>query len=222
MERSLTGIRDVDLEIIGGLDDKSLLNFCLTSKYAVKLCSEESFWMKRFYKFFGEKLAKDKPNNQKWKNYYLYFVYWTSKLKEDFNFINQDLRDDPRKYYKTIRTVLWKLDAEGIERRHLERYYGAVFGSQRYRNDVFDDLMTDAINLGYLDLVKFSINQGADNFQGGLDTASYSGNFEMFNFFESLGANDYREALEYARDGRRLNERLRGNLEMVSFIENKI
>lgn len=62
---NITGNKNVDTLILDNLDDKDLLNFCLTQK---NICDEE-FWKRRTYKKYKDVC---KPITQTWKQYYLY------------------------------------------------------------------------------------------------------------------------------------------------------
>ena len=63
---SLTGIKDVDLYILQHLDDTSLFNFSLTSKYCNNL--SDSLWEQKVYKYFGK---VEKSSTETWKKNYL-------------------------------------------------------------------------------------------------------------------------------------------------------
>ena len=76
MEKSLSKIKDVDKKILMELDDKSLLEFCKTGKYANELCKDELFWKKRFIDKFGR---ADKNSDRSWKDFYLKMVYYLDK-----------------------------------------------------------------------------------------------------------------------------------------------
>ncbi len=45
---SFTKIKDVDLNILQGLEDEDFERVCQVNKYVNKLCGEESFWLNRF------------------------------------------------------------------------------------------------------------------------------------------------------------------------------
>lgn len=63
--------KDTNLMIMEKLDDRSLLNLCLTDKNAAELCRNEPFWRKRYVTRFGERAVKYKPANRTWKNNYM-------------------------------------------------------------------------------------------------------------------------------------------------------
>ena len=83
--------------------------------------------------------------------------------------------------------------------------------------DLLNFCIANKSNSKLWDLVKFLVKSGANNYQGGLDTASKINNFEMFNYFESLyqpTIDEYEEALDYAKDY--------NNIEMIKMIQDKI
>lgn len=63
--------KDTNLMIMEKLDDRSLLNLCLTNKNAAELCRNEPFWYRRYVNRFGKDGTKHKPANRTWKNNYL-------------------------------------------------------------------------------------------------------------------------------------------------------
>ena len=78
MEKSLSRIKDIDKKILAELDDKSLLEFCKTSKYGSELCRDELFWKGRFINRFGR---ADKNEWRSWKDFYLNVVFYMDKYR---------------------------------------------------------------------------------------------------------------------------------------------
>lgn len=71
-----TGNADIDYEIMIGLNDRDLLNFCQTNKYISGLCTNDNFWKRRFQKRFNTKYnsngdLKTLPIGMTWRNFYL-------------------------------------------------------------------------------------------------------------------------------------------------------
>ena len=64
----LTGIKDVDVEILLQLDDRSLFNFFLSSKYGQYLSNYEPLWFQKVKKTFPN---LTKQPGQTWKQLYL-------------------------------------------------------------------------------------------------------------------------------------------------------
>ena len=69
--RNLTGVKDVDLLILSGLDDRDLFNFCQTDQYARRLCQDENFWKQRFLKKYRKFEKNEKNEDRTWKDFYL-------------------------------------------------------------------------------------------------------------------------------------------------------
>ena len=72
---SLTGIKDLDIEILIRFEDEDLINYSLTSKYANQLFNDEKLSMRKMIYFFREygtvyEIIKEK-RNRLWKNYYI-------------------------------------------------------------------------------------------------------------------------------------------------------
>ena len=72
----MTEIKDVDLLILSKLDDRDLLNFCMTSKYGKYLCKNEDFWRNRFMKKYSDKV-KYRDISKTWKHFYLGLISLT-------------------------------------------------------------------------------------------------------------------------------------------------
>jgi hypothetical protein len=60
--------KNTDLLIFGNLNDRDLLNLCLTNKAANELCRDEDFWRNRFIKKWG---YSEKSEGRTWRNFYL-------------------------------------------------------------------------------------------------------------------------------------------------------
>ena len=59
----ITKNKDTDFIIMMKLDDKSLLNYCLTDKSGKKLCDNEDFWRNRTHKIYGDVEKNPNRNN---------------------------------------------------------------------------------------------------------------------------------------------------------------
>ena len=56
MKSTLSQIKDVDMEILNNLNDKDLLAFCSTDKYAKSICNDQIFWQRRVISKYGKYL----------------------------------------------------------------------------------------------------------------------------------------------------------------------
>ena len=80
-----TKIKDVDLNILQGLEDSDFESVCRVNKYVNKLCGEESFWLNRFLLNRGYNLeeVKNMKGNFSYRELYKY-LYIDTNNKEIF------------------------------------------------------------------------------------------------------------------------------------------
>ena len=65
--------KDVDMEVLKKLDDRSLLSLCSVDKYTNMLCKNEVFWKVRTNEKYGN-ISKYKPGDMTWRDFYLKIV----------------------------------------------------------------------------------------------------------------------------------------------------
>ena len=102
----LTGIRDVDREIVNNLDDKDLLQMCLVNKtYAERVC-DDSYFRLRTEKGFPETVPyKDYVRVRSWKNHYLSIIKYIDLLLRDYKYIYLPEDKSPELLYLARRFV---------------------------------------------------------------------------------------------------------------------
>ena len=87
----LTGIRDVDREIVNNLNDKDLLNMCIVNRtYAERVCDDSYFRLRTLARFPETVQYKDYINENKtrtWKNHYLTIVKYIDLLQRRYKYI---------------------------------------------------------------------------------------------------------------------------------------
>ena len=76
----LTGIRDVDREILLRLDDYSLLKSCSLNNYFKNSVCDDQFLEKRLRETYPETI-KFKPADKSWRQYFLEVIYYREKLQ---------------------------------------------------------------------------------------------------------------------------------------------
>lgn len=101
---SFTSIRDLNLEIMGKMDDRTLLNVRATNKYGRELCQNESFWHKRMLDKYGEMATKNKPENRTWKNHYMQIVIDTHSYSPPAHILSRVIWDPRGPEYSTYVT----------------------------------------------------------------------------------------------------------------------
>src|SRR5665647_1507489 len=80
----MTGIKDLDLNLLMEMDDRELLTICASkNKYIYRICNDENFWQKRFVKRFGIIAANSKPVNHSWKSQYMHIIIDLDRFAND-------------------------------------------------------------------------------------------------------------------------------------------
>jgi len=76
----LSGILDTDREILGKLDDKSLLNVCLIDKYTWNKVCDDTFLRKRLLNKYPR--IESYKTEESWKSFFLRFIRYISLMEE--------------------------------------------------------------------------------------------------------------------------------------------
>ena len=168
----LTGIRDVDREIVNNLSDKDLLNMCILNKtYSQRVCDDSYFRLRTLARFPETVPYKDYVNEGKrvrsWKNHYLNVVKYIDLLQTDFEYIYRSEDKSPELLY--------------LARRLFSEY-------SKYDKD---QALIYASGNGKLELVKYLVELGADitaqdNYA--LREASYEGHLPVVKYLVEHGA----------------------------------
>ena len=132
----LTGNKDVDMMILSKLNDVDLVNTCQVNKMANEVCNDQKFWLNRILSKFPinlEVLTKYK-GDRSWSDYYI------------------DLR---RITPETAQKYLFN----GTIQKRLDHVIIAL-----HEGDINKDTnsLIFASMLGYLDMVKYLVEQGVD------------------------------------------------------------
>lgn len=91
--------KDTDREILLKINsDRELLEMCSLNKYFNGLC-DEAFFRNRIVAKYPQSL-KNKPENMKWKQFYLKLVYLIGKMQEDYEF--DFTSGDPEMYFDIL------------------------------------------------------------------------------------------------------------------------
>ena len=223
--KSLTGNKNLDIDILNQLDDKDLVSFCKTSKYANQLCNDQILWQRRVISKFGDiiplDIMKKYKGDAKWSDYY---IELSTKMKSNINWllrISSDGRLDlailALNNGADIHTIhdyaLRRASANG----HLEVVkYLVSQGADIHAYD--DEAVTNASANGYLELVKYLVSQGADIHAKGdyaFILSSVEGHLEVVKYLVSQGADIHAsEALKWARN--------KGHTEVVKYLEEQM
>ena len=113
---TLTGDKNTDRLVLNLVSDDDLLNVCSTNKYVYGLCQEDSFWMNRVSKKFGnilgtiEQIREKYLGNASWKEYYLWLMSIVLGDMELFNRFKNSL--EKREDMVKIVDVIYKISKE--------------------------------------------------------------------------------------------------------------
>lgn len=198
IEKSLSGHRDPDLKILSYLDDTSLLNFCVASKYGAELCKYEHFWQTRLIDTFGN--PGYKPTS--WKNLYLSIIHYlhqwpimTAFGNVNYNPFNsalyhaaQDRNMEMVQYFISKGADDWGLAIQGAAESgdaYLVNYFIEKMGSSA-TVVTWTFAAASATKAGHKYLVDFFYKKGAD-----LNAAIYEairlGNLDMLKYLLAKG-----------------------------------
>lgn len=154
----LTGHRDIDYKILNNLDDKTLVNFCLTSMQADEYCNDQTFWMNRImvkFPYIPLEVLKEYKDDRSWSEYYIYLRKFKTpkdyKTGGRFDYLMILVEEGiPEEYHDTIIARVTRLGRVDMLKYLL---------SKGYRIQNINKKLTRA---GSLDMIKFLIEMGAD------------------------------------------------------------
>ena len=155
---SLSGLKDVDREILKHVDDAELLKLCSLDRKTWNDVCDDGFLRRRLNKYPG--IEKYKEEKESWKSFFLRATYYISKMKEDYEFVY--ISGDFKKQYEII------------------RHYNLLNLSNK-----FDLLLLESAEKGEISIVKYSLERGADIHTTGksaLIHASRNGHLEIVEY----------------------------------------
>ena len=183
----LTGLKDVDREVLKHLDDEDLLKVCVIDKRFWNHVCDENFFKRRLeHKYSG--VQKYKKEKETWRNFYLRLMYYISKMKEEFKFIykggNFKIQYDLLKRYQKRKEDML-LNIEVLEDLSLTKYaveHGADI------HILGDYPLVNAIKFGNVEVVKYLIENGA-YIEHPLLLASAKGYIDIVKYLVERGEN---------------------------------
>ena len=153
----LSGIKDVDREILKHLDDESLLKACSVNRRMWNDVCDDAFLRRRLVGRYPG-IEKYKLENETWKRFFLRYVYYTSKMREQYEF--EYSGGNFKQQYELLKS------------------YG---GGHDY-------LLLSAAIIGDLSLVKYAIEKGVKPYYAALETAATHGHLEVVKYLVEKGA----------------------------------
>ena len=174
----LTGIRDVDREILNKMSDRDFLQMCSINKtYSERVCDETYFRLRTLARFPETIHYKDYVKLRTWKNHYLAVVYYIDLLQTKYGYEYKSQDKSPELLYLAMKP----------------------FSKTKYNKDTALIYYSEH---GYLSVVKYLIEEGVDiHFVNDtpLRLATIIGHYDIVEYLVRHGADiDNSEALIHA------------------------
>ena len=196
----LSGIRDLDREILGKLDDRELLKACSIDRYSWNNVCDDGFLKRRLLAKYPEieKYKKDET----WKHFFSKSTQYILKLKEDYsydytfgNFVTQ---------YKIFKGFCSGISTDGILLKfsRVGELALVIWLFSKYEFDIYNinASFVWACANGHLDVAKYLVEQGAeiqDENNAALREASQAGRLNIVKYLVENGA-DIHVGLNYS------------------------
>src|SRR5665647_2661662 len=209
-ENIFTGHKDTDRLILLNLNGKDLLSFCSSTPYFNSLCNEELF-RNRIRNTALEEI-KDKYPEMNYRNFYAVMMYYIALMQEKYNY-TYDLdylnEGDPKVQYRLLQD--YPIDED---RLLMEASRKGELGILKHAENK-DIALIWAVEYGHLEIVKWSIQKGADIHKyddRALRYAAFNGYLGIVKYLVEHGANIH------ANDERPLRyAAVRGHLEEIKY-----
>lgn len=181
---SITGFKDTDKIVIQNMDTLTFLNtYKIQNKYLHSLFDENIFKHRTEREF--PRLLNLK-GNKTWKRFYLELTHWSNLLSEKYYFNVKNFEHHPETYYYIIDDWFGKLDKKNKKVKDFERQIGYKFGSAEYTKSVLNGLLIMASGLGFVDLINFAINNGADAYHEAISEAESNDEDETVKYLQKF------------------------------------
>lgn len=217
MEQKLEEDRYVLLTFIA---DKELIENCNKNDYFRNKVCDESFFHSVLDRRYPE-LLDFKKHDQTYKAFYLEMIYYLSSLKEiykydyifgKYKYVSNNPKDQYNYFKKNL--SMNELMYEGALSGEIDQVEFALKNGSNihYENDA---ALNAAIIKGYLNIVKYLVNNGANiHNKSSLISAVEKNQLEVIKYLLSLGMNfeEIRSAEFYAKQ--------KGHLELVEYLKN--
>ena len=184
---SLSGLKDVDREILQHVDDRELLEICTVDRKTWNEVCDDAFLRRRLIsKYPG--IEEYKREDESWKRFFLNVIYYISKMKDDhqFEYKNGDFYQQYHMLdkYKGEKDDLLVTAATKGELDLVKYALESGADINAYNNAAI-------INARNLNVVKYLVEHGADIHvldEFPLHLAIEDGNFELVKYLVEQGA----------------------------------
>ena len=190
----LSGIRDVDREIMDKVDDRELLNACSINKYTWSIVCDDAFLRRRLLNKYPE-IEQYKGNEETWKRFFSRSIHYITLLKDKYDYIytfgnfivqyNIFKREIKRRSSSTKNSLL--VNAADSGELALVMWCLETGADIHYDNDL---ALRWTSNNGHLEVVKYLIKNGAHFVAldyGSLRWACINGHLEVVKYLVKVG-----------------------------------
>lgn len=184
----LTGLKDIDREVLKHVKDKELLVVCRASKKMWHEVCDDNFIKRRLRSKFGQQIEKYKKENESWKTFFSRATMYIYKMRKEFDF-NYTGGDFFRQYNIWISENILVKAAESGELRIIQHCVQNLNEDLRVDED---SVLTHASEQGHLDVVKYALEKGCDihaSFDYAVRWASARGHYSVVKYLIEQGAN---------------------------------
>ena len=181
----LTGLKDVDREILKYVDDKDLLRVCSIDKKTWNEVCDENFLKRRLSKY--SEIEKFRLEKESYKQFFLRFIYYRSKMRDEYDFEYTDGDFKKQFYILSMYVSIFGLLTSSAKEGELSLVKYAAKKNMNYINDA----LAAAAGRGQLEIVKWLLNSGADIHFGtdqSLLNACYIEDIVMVKYLVERGA----------------------------------
>ena len=206
----LTGIKDLDREILSKMSDRELLTVCqIDKRFYYDIC-DDNFLRRRLNEYPG--IEKYKLSNQSWKQFFLNATYTIAKMKEWYNFYYT--QGDFKKQYKLLKMYqkFGELLVHSAKEGELSLVKYSICKGAKI-NEYNGLALRWASEFNHYEIVKFLVEKGINNISYALSSASIKGNVEIVKYLVENGAFRHDEALILAS--------INGHLRVVKYLVEK-
>ena len=185
---SLTGLKDVDREVLKHIDDDKLLRVCTIDRKTWNDVCDDNFLRRRLViKYPG--IEQYKLENETWKQFFLRFIYYTSLMKEKHQF--EYTGGNFKKQHELLENFsdIDQLITKAIEEGELSLVKFVLESGKEIQDD--DLLLGYASKFGNFEIVRYLVEQGADIHtfhEYALSNASEYGHLDIVKYLIELGA----------------------------------
>ena len=183
----LTGLKDVDREVLKHVDDRDLLKFCRVDRRFWNEVCDDNFLRRRLGKYPG--IEKYKREDESWKQFFLRVIYRIARMKERFQF--EYIGGDFEMQYLILdmEGSMGFILNEAAERGEFPLILYAIKNGVNLQKAGTGSLYS-AAKYGHLNVVKYLVENGVGikDFFGLLNGASEEGHIDIVKYLIDMGA----------------------------------